>query len=189
MSKNKIIDLFFQYKICEINYENPFTLASGKKSPLYVDHRKIWSIPSLRKLVISEWKSCLEQHLSNFKTVTFAGIATAGITPAYALAVEFDSEFIYIRSSAKDHGTKKMTEGILNPNHSIILVDDMITTGGSLLKSSTYLPKENKIIFATSFTRSTDKSVDNLFSEYGFPLHSYMTTEDILNFTYTFEKK
>lgn len=181
-NKKEILTGFHKHEIYQINHEQPFLLASGQKSPLYVDHRKLWSIPHLRSLVTQAWAETLRPHLSDITSVTFAGTATAGIVPAYALAQYFQAPFVYIRSSSKGHGTKKMIEGILDSKNSIVIVDDMITTGGSLLQSAAHIPDQKQILCATSFTRSPSPDVDKNFASHHIPLVSVFTTDDLLNF-------
>jgi orotate phosphoribosyltransferase len=139
--KGEIVKGFFDGGIVKVNFENPFTLASGKKSPLYFDHRRIYSYPKLRKQVTRAWANQLMGELEsrNIRNVAIAGTATAGIAPALALADFLEVPFIYVRSAPKSHGTTQCVEGNLQLDRSYVVVDDMVTTGGSIVEAATKL--------------------------------------------------
>lgn len=143
-----IIRGFFSEKIIQISINPLFKLASGKEAPLYLDHRKIFSHPKLRKKVVAAWATLLKSEPSILQvqsknTLVFAGTATAGIAPAYALAEYFSAGFVYVRNKPKDHGLKSTVEGFLPSQAQVVVVDDMVTTGSSVLQAFDNLKQEN----------------------------------------------
>ena len=185
----EIVRGFFEAKVIQININEKFKLSSGKESPLYLDHRRIFSFPKLRKLVVEEWSNLIGQecqrHFEKEKNLVFAGTATAGIAPAYALAEAFSAGFIYVRSKHKEHGLKSMVEGTVPHSAHIIVVDDMITTGSSILHCADSLRNEGyKVLTTTSISyHNLDKTV-SLFQEKQIGLLSLLKTTDILDVAY-----
>ncbi len=143
----KITRKFFEHKIIEINIKNPFKLSSGKTSPIYIDHRKIFSHPELRHKIIEHCGVYLSEKFNELnippEQIVFAGTATAGIAPAYALSEYFGCGFVYVRSKAKEHGTSSLIEGNIPSHCWVVVVDDMVTTGGSLMKASDIIHHSN----------------------------------------------
>lgn len=110
----------------------PFTWASGIQSPIYCDNRVALSHPEVRNFL----KTCLVAQSARFATFdVVAGVATAGIPHGVLLADALQKPFVYVRSSAKDHGRRNMIEGELPPNASVLVVEDLISTGGSCLQA------------------------------------------------------
>ena len=110
----------------------PFTWASGLRSPIYCDNRVLLSFPAIRREVID----ALAAAAGAFSDVAgVAGVATAGIPHGALLADRLDLPFIYIRSSAKEHGRRNQIEGRLEPGRRYVVVEDLISTGGSSLKA------------------------------------------------------
>jgi orotate phosphoribosyltransferase len=185
----EIVKGFFESKVIQINTAELFTLSSGKTSPIYLDHRKIFSYPNLRKLVIQEWSHLLKnQYKSLFemdKHIVFAGTATAGIAPAYALAEIFNAGFVYVRNKPKEHGLKSMIEGVIPNNPHIIVVDDMVTTGGSILSCVEHLKKEHyNVVTTTSISYHNLNKTLSQFKEKNIELCSLFKTTDILDIAY-----
>ena len=185
----EIIKGFFEAKVIQINTNNMFKLSSGKESPIYLDHRKIFSYPTLRKLVMQEWSTIIRAEFKTYfekeKNIVFAGTATAGIAPAYALAEIFSSGFIYVRTKAKEHGLKSIIEGFVPHSANIIVVDDMVTTGGSILHSADNLRHEGyKVLTTTSISYHNLNKTMSLFKEKEIGLLSLFKTTDILDVAY-----
>lgn len=185
----EIVKGFFEAKVIQINTTNRFKLSSGKESPIYLDHRKIFSYPKLRKIVMQEWSALIKSEFKSYiekeKNIVFAGTATAGIAPAYALAEIFSCGFIYVRSKAKDHGLKSTIEGFVPHSANIIVVDDMVTTGGSILHSTDNLRQEGlNILTTTSISYHNLNKTMSLFKEKEVGLLSLFKTTDILDIAY-----
>lgn len=150
--KREIVKQFFEFGIFQVK-ESLFRLASGKTSPIYLDHRKIYSHPQLRSQVTEEWAKVLKPFINS--EVNFVGTATAGIVPAFALAEKFTQTFAYVRAKPKEYGTGSLIEGTLTPSAPMIIVDDMVTTGGSLLLCYASIKDQfpNSQYIATAITR------------------------------------
>lgn len=119
-------------KAVELSPSKPFTWASGIKSPIYCDNRLTISYPEIRKHIA---EGIAEQIKENYPEVqVIAGTATAGIPHAAWVAELLNLPMIYVRSKPKDHGQGKQIEGILHPNDKVVVIDDLMSTGGSVLK-------------------------------------------------------
>lgn len=121
-----------QIKAIKLNPQNPFTWASGRRSPIYCDNRVVLSYPAVRRFV-AEQLVVASGAFQPFAGV--AGVATAGIPHGALLADRLDVPFIYIRSSAKAHGRQNLIEGELVPGARYLVVEDLISTGGSSLQA------------------------------------------------------
>lgn len=119
---------------------NSFTWASGWKSPIYCDNRKTLSYPTLRNLIKVEiCRTILEQ----FPEVdAIAGVATGAIAQGAMVAEELGLPFVYVRSAPKDHGLENLIEGSLRPGQRVVVVEDLISTGGSSLKAVEAIRKD-----------------------------------------------
>jgi len=112
---------------------NPFTWASGWKSPIYCDNRKLISYPRIRTFIKTELARLI---LENFQEVdAIAGVATGAIAPGALVADTLGLPFVYIRSTPKDHGLENLIEGELKPGSKVVVVEDLVSTGKSSLKA------------------------------------------------------
>lgn len=120
-------------KAIKLQPNNPFTWASGWKSPFYCDNRKALSFPDMRNYVkLSLVRSVME----NFpEAEAVAGVATGAIAQGALVADELNLPFVYVRSKPKDHGLANLIEGELQPGAKVVVVEDLISTGGSSLKA------------------------------------------------------
>lgn len=113
--------------------EKPFTWASGWKSPIYCDNRLSLSYPKVRNFIK---ESLTEAIKANFpKVEAIAGVATAGIPQGALIADEMELPFLYVRSKPKGHGMENMIEGKVTPGQKVVVVEDLVSTGGSSLKA------------------------------------------------------
>jgi len=117
----------------KINPKNPFTWASGYRMPLYNDNRMLLGNAAHRTLIAEGMKAIIDKE--DLQVETIAGVATAGIPHATSLANLIKLPLIYVRSSPKEHGLKNQIEGILKPGQTVVVVEDLISTGGSALKA------------------------------------------------------
>ena len=113
--------------------KNPFTWASGWKSPIYTDNRKTLSFPEVRSFVKVELTRLIKEKFAEFDVI--AGVATGAIAQGALIADELDMPYVYIRSAAKDHGMGNLIEGEIKPGQKVVVVEDLISTGGSSLKA------------------------------------------------------
>lgn len=120
-------------KAIKLQPNNPFTWASGWKSPFYCDNRKTLSFPDLRTFVKVELTRTILEHFPQAEAV--AGVATGAIAQGALVADALGLPFAYVRSKAKDHGMANLIEGELKPGAKVVVVEDLISTGGSSLKA------------------------------------------------------
>ena len=120
-------------KAIKLQPDNPFTWASGWKSPFYCDNRKPLSYADLRTFVKTELSRVV---LENFEEVdAIAGVATGAIAQGALVADALNLPFVYVRSKPKDHGLENLIEGELKPGMKVVVIEDLISTGGSSLKA------------------------------------------------------
>ena len=131
-NQEKIANLLLRIGCVNINFKNQFTLTSGKKSPVYVDCRKLISFPKERELIINEMSKQIKSKYKDNSTI-IAGGETAGIPYSSFLCQKMKYPMIYIRKSPKGFGKGKLIEGEYKKNTQSILVEDMATDGGSKL--------------------------------------------------------
>ncbi len=185
--KEDIVKDFFEHDIIKINTKEFFTLSSGIKLPLYLDHRLIFSFPKLRHKVITAWSNFIAQKLSHLAlegnaNIVFSGTATAGIAPAYALSAESQTGFIYVRNKSKEYGLQSQVEGSCGPNSKFIVIDDMVVSGSSILKNAQVLQElygNESILCVTSISCHESAKMRHTFSENNVAYFSMFTTYEI----------
>lgn len=126
----EIAQKLLQINAIRLSPQNPFTWASGIKSPVYCDNRLSLSHPDVRRRIVDGFVEASKAYLP-FDTV--AGVATAGIAWGALVADRLGLPFVYVRSSAKDHGRQNQVEGELQEGAFAIVIEDLISTGGSSL--------------------------------------------------------
>lgn len=120
-------------KAIKLQPTNPFTWASGWKSPFYCDNRKTLSYPDLRSFVKIEIARLISENFPDVDAI--AGVATGAIPQGALVADLLNLPFVYVRSKPKDHGLENLIEGELKPGMKVVVVEDLISTGGSSLKA------------------------------------------------------
>lgn len=120
-------------KAVKLQPSNPFTWASGWKSPIYCDNRKTLSYPELRNFIKIELARLIREKYENVDAI--AGVATGAIAQGAMVAEELGLPFVYVRSAPKDHGLENLIEGDLKPRMKVVVIEDLISTGGSSLKA------------------------------------------------------
>jgi orotate phosphoribosyltransferase len=126
-------------KLLEINTikiqpENPFTWASGWKSPIYCDNRKILSYPSVRTFVCDKFVEIIKDKYPEAEVI--AGVATGAIAHGVLVAEKLGLPFIYVRSKPKGHGLENLIEGDLRPGQKVVVIEDLVSTGISSLNAA-----------------------------------------------------
>ncbi len=121
-----------QIKAIKLSPQNPFTWASGLKSPIYCDNRILLSYPAIRSFIV---QAMVEKAAEFDDYDVIAGVATAGIPHGALLAHALDKPFVYVRSKAKAHGRQNLIEGELKKQQRVLVVEDLISTGGSCIKA------------------------------------------------------
>ena len=128
----------------KLSVDKPFTWASGWKSPIYCDNRKILSYPAARKVVYEAFIDIIKEKFKDVDII--AGVATGAIAYGVLVAEAMGKPFIYVRPKPKDHGTGAQVEGELPKGARVVIVEDLISTGGSSLSAADALLKNGAIV-------------------------------------------
>jgi len=126
-----VAEKLLQIKAIKLNVDNPFTWASGLKSPIYCDNRIALSFPELRTYIRQQLVNAIQEHYEGVDVI--AGVATAGIPQGVLVAEALGLPFVYVRSTKKSHGLTNQIEGRLNSGQSVVVVEDLVSTGKSSL--------------------------------------------------------
>lgn len=157
MIETKIAKILLETRAIKLSPDQPFKWSSGWNSPIYCDNRTVLSFAHYRKEIKEMLSEKIKQHYP--ETDTIIGVATAGIAMGALIADELNLSYAYCRPEPKSHGLKRQLEGRVAPDAKIVVLEDLISTGGSSLKVVDYLRSEGYDILgmAAIFT-------------YGFPL-------------------
>ncbi|NVO02091.1 MAG: orotate phosphoribosyltransferase [Bacteroidetes bacterium] len=129
----KVAEFLLEIKAIKLETANPFTWASGWKSPIYCDNRKTLSYPNIRNYIRDQFVKLIKEELGIPDVI--AGVATGGVPQGALVAQELNLPFVYIRSSEKTHGLGNVIEGVIHPGQSVVVIEDLISTGSSSLKA------------------------------------------------------
>lgn len=153
----------------KINHKNPFTWSSGWKSPIYCDNRMALSFPAIRMFIKQGLVKAVRDTYKDVECI--AGVATAGIPQGALVADELSLPYIYVRPKPKDHGMGNLIEGKIEKGQKVVLVEDLISTGGSSLKAAQALKEAGfKVLgMVAIFTYGFDVAEKN-FEEAGIRL-------------------
>ncbi|MBK6481668.1 MAG: orotate phosphoribosyltransferase [Chitinophagaceae bacterium] len=127
----KMAALLLQIKAIKLNLQDPFTWSSGWKSPIYCDNRLTLSFPEIRTFIKESLVELIREKFPQAELI--AGVATAGIAHGVLVADNLATPFCYVRSSAKSHGMGNKIEGLALPGQKVVVIEDLISTGGSSL--------------------------------------------------------
>ncbi len=155
-----------------------FVLASGRESPVYVDIRGVSSYPKPFKIIID----ALSKEIEKLNVDIIAGAETAGIPLAAGVALKLDKPLIYVRKRPKGYGTDSMIEGILNKGQKVVLIDDMMTNGGSKLKFIDGIRATEAIIENVAIVVDREQGGGELLGEEGVMLHTLITLRNMLDY-------
>lgn len=136
----KVAEFLLQIKAVKLSPNKPFTWASGWKSPIYCDNRKTLSYPAVRTYIRQQFVQAIEHEFGRPDMV--AGVATGGIAHGALVAHDMGLPFVYVRSSAKEHGMKNQVEGDIGTGRNVVVVEDLVSTGKSSLMAATALREE-----------------------------------------------
>lgn len=132
-SAHKIAEFLLQIKAIKLQPDQPFTWASGWKSPIYCDNRKTLSYPQIRTFIRQQFVNKINEKYA--KPDVIAGVATGGIAQGALVAQEMGLPFVYVRSEVKKHGLTNMVEGDVEQGQNVVVIEDLISTGGSSIKA------------------------------------------------------
>ena len=121
-------------KAIKFNFEQPFVWASGWKSPIYCDNRVSLSDCKVRSLICDGYVNIVQTEFPD--TEVIAGVATGAIAQGVLVADKLNVPFVYVREKPKDHGMKKTIEGVIKPKLKTVIIEDLVSTGGSSLNAA-----------------------------------------------------
>lgn len=136
---NSIPQYLLQSKAIKLEPTKPFTWASGWKSPIYCDNRITLSFPDIRAAICDAFVEKIKKHYPDVEVI--AGVATGAIAQGALVAAAMNLPFVYVRSAPKKHGMENLIEGIVKPGQKVVVVEDLISTGGSSLQAVEALRK------------------------------------------------
>ena len=175
-----IAEKLLQINAVKLNTEQPFTWASGWKSPIYCDNRRALGYPYVRDFIKSVLCAVIFEHFAGADAI--AGVATAGISWGAMAADQLKLPFMYVRPKPKEHGMGNQIEGLFEKGQRVVVVEDLISTGKSSLQVCEVLKNEGIIIdgmvsiFNYGFAQAT-----TAFETAGIKLHSLSNYETLIN--------
>lgn len=129
----KVASYLLEIKAIKLEPVHPFTWASGWKSPIYCDNRKTLSFPEVRTYIREQFAAVIREKYPQAEVI--AGVATGAIAQGVLVAQELGLPFIYVRSAAKSHGLENLIEGDYKAGQKVVVIEDLISTGGSSLQA------------------------------------------------------
>jgi len=156
----KTAEYLLQIKAIKLQPSNPFTWASGWKSPIYCDNRKTLSFPKVRSYIRDSFAAVVNEYYPDAELI--AGVATGAIAHGALVAEKLELPFVYVRSEAKEHGLGNQIEGFFEPGQKVVVIEDLISTGGSSLNAVKALRDAGcdvvgmAAVFTYEFTRAAD---------------------------------
>ena len=186
--ENKVAEKLLSINAVKVQPKNPFTWASGWKSPIYCDNRKTLSYPEIRTLIKKELANIVSEKYADADVI--AGVATGAIAQGALVAELLGKPFGYVRSAPKDHGMENLIEGDLKAGQKVVVIEDLISTGGSSLKAVAALRAANVevmgmvAIFTYGFPIATEKFAEanvelTTLSNYNAVLQHLLDTKQI----------
>lgn len=167
-----------QVKAVKLNNDNPFTWASGRKSPIYCDNRVTLSYPEIRTYIRQRFVDVINENFGDVDVI--AGVATGGIAQGALVAQELGKPFVYVRSEEKKHGLTNQIEGEIHSGQTVVVVEDLVSTGKSSLIAVHALREKGCIVkgMVAIFTYGLEVATKN-FSDANVDLHT-LTNYDTL---------
>ncbi|SBO17789.1 orotate phosphoribosyltransferase [Carnobacterium divergens] len=159
--EKKIAQDLLEIKAVSLSPNEPYTWASGIKSPIYCDNRITMSYPSVRREISRGLAELIKRDYPEAEVI--AGTATAGIPHAAWVAERLDLPMVYIRGKAKDHGKGNQIEGRITKNQKMVIIEDLISTGGSVIDAAVAAKNEGADVIgaAAIFTYELPKGIEN----------------------------
>lgn len=157
----KVASYLLDIKAIKLEPNQPFTWASGWKSPIYCDNRKTLSYPEVRSYIKEQFVALIREKYPQVEVI--AGVATGAIAQGVLVAQELGLPFIYVRSSAKNHGLENLIEGEYRTGQKVVVIEDLVSTGGSSLQAVEALRNAGCDVLGMMaiFTYGFQKAVDN----------------------------
>lgn len=178
-NEQAVAEKLLQVKAIKLNTETPFTWASGWKSPIYCDNRKVLSFPHVREFVKSEMCNVLFEHFPDASLL--AGVATAGIPWGAMAADQLKLPFIYVRPKPKEHGLGNQIEGAYEAGLKTVVIEDLISTGKSSLQVVEVLRKAGiEVMGMVSIFSYGFDAAQQAFDAAGVPYRSLTNYETLI---------
>ncbi|MGL4909394.1 MAG: orotate phosphoribosyltransferase [Bacteroidales bacterium] len=154
-----------QIKAIKLNPANPFTWASGWRSPIYCDNRKVLAYPMIREDICRAFVQVIEEKFPSVQVI--AGVATGAIAHGMLVANYLGLPFVYVRAKPKEHGLGNMIEGELQADKKVVMIEDLISTGGSSLAALAALreAKANVLGMCAIFSYGFEVARENFLKE------------------------
>lgn len=160
--KQQIAEYLLGIRAVHLRPNDPFTWTSGIKSPIYCDNRLTLSYPIVRRQIALGLESLIRKHFPSVEVV--AGTATAGIPHAAWVSENMNLPMVYVRGKAKEHGKANQIEGLIKPGQNVVIIEDLISTGGSVITTAEALREAgvNVLGVVAIFTYGLEKGVKQL---------------------------
>jgi len=168
----------FLYEKKIIKFGN-FTLASGKKSPYYIDLRLVPSFPHEYRKMIKGLQNLIAEKIGFEDFHCLVSVPTGGLVVAASLATEIVKPLIYVRKQAKEHGTGKAVEGVTCQDMKLLMIEDVVTSGGSVINAIKSIKDEKMIITDVCTIVDRMEGATQALQSEGMKLHSLLTISDI----------
>lgn len=188
MNKNETLaqdtaEFLLQIKAIKLDAGNPFTWSSGIKSPIYCDNRKILSYPKIRTFVRQEFVKLINEEYGDIDLI--AGVATGAIAIGALVAQDLGLPFVYVRSSKKEHGLTNLIEGVAESGQSVVVIEDLVSTGGSSLSAVRALREAGCVVkgMAAIFTYGLETAIEN-FKKENCPLVTLTNYDQLIKYAH-----
>lgn len=177
--REEIVHDLLQIKAVQINPENQFTWTSGIKSPIYCDNRLTMSYPEVRKKIVKAFVQIIEEN--GLKPDVIAGCATAGIPHAAWISEALDLPMVYVRSKPKGHGKGNQIEGALKEGQRVVVIEDLISTGGSSINAADAIKAFGaEVVSVLAIFSYNLKETAGRFEKAGYPLETITNVDKLL---------
>ena len=179
-NEKAVAEKLLQVQAIKLSPEKPFTWASGWKSPIYCDNRKVLSFPYVRDFIKSELCSVIFEQFPQAETL--AGVATAGIAWGAMAADQLKLPYMYVRPKPKEHGMGNQIEGSFNSGQKVLVIEDLVSTGKSSLQVCNVLKDAGlEVTGMVSIFTYGFREADEAFSKAGIKLQSLTNYEVLIN--------
>lgn len=175
----QIASYLLEIQAVRLRPNEPFRWASGWLSPMYCDNRLTLSFPQIRTFIKNAFVETIKHHFPQVECI--AGVATAGIPQASLIADSMNLPLVYVRSEAKKHGLGKQIEGQVIPNQKVVVIEDLVSTGGSSAKVIEALQKANyEVLGLISIMSYGFEQAEKIFENLNVPFISLTTFQDVV---------